>query len=398
MQGTFRAARGESLASHRPSTGSGRPSLSRDETGEALRGQGARTDHDLWLNSDMSPGSIAVTLIVLIAAVCAVAPIPPATVERVYSMGIYPVVQGVTTTVSNQVPFALLDVAVGGLLFSATVILRSRLRAVGLRRALPRATITVVGTTALFYLLFLGMWGLNYRRVPMEQKLDYHSSRLTPEAAIVFASAAALETNGSYAAAHGRPLDTRSLGEAFADVQRVLGASRVAVTGVPKRSLLEFYFRRAAIDGMTDPLFLEIIVNHDVLEFERPFVVAHEWAHLAGYAHEAEANFVAWLTCIRADPPARYSGWLAAYQHGLGPLSRADRGKVKPLDRGPLEDLRAMAARYARSSPAVRNAAREVYDEYLRANRVAEGIASYDAVVRLMIGTSFDPAWTPRRR
>ena len=346
----------------------------------------------------MSPGSVAVTLTILIAVVCAVAPIPSATVERVYSMGIYPVVQGVTTTVSNQVPFALLDVAAGGLLVSAAVMLRSRVRAVGLRRALPRATITLVGTTALIYLLFLGMWGFNYRRVPLEQKLDYHGSRLTPEAAIVFASAAALETNGGYAAAHGEPLDTRRLEEAFADVQRVLGASRVAVTGVPKRSLLELYFRRAAIDGMTDPLFLEIIVSQDVLEFERPFVVAHEWAHLAGYAHEAEANFVAWLTCIRADSAARYSGWLAAYQHGLGPLSRADRGKVKPLDRGPLEDLRAMAARYARSSPAVRNAAREVYDEYLRANRVAEGIASYDAVVRLMIGTSFDPAWTPRRR
>jgi hypothetical protein len=352
----------------------------------------------LWSNSSVSPGAATAALLVLIAAVCALAPIPPATVERVFSMGIYLVVQRVMTTVSNQLPFALLDVAAGGLLLSAAVILRSRVRATGLRRALPRAAIALVATTALTYLLFLGMWGLNYRRVPLEQKLDYDRSRLTPAAAIVFASTAATETNGGYAAAHGDPADTRRLEEAFAEVQRVLGASRVAVTGVPKRSLLELYFRRAAIDGMTNPLFLEIIVNHDVLEFERPFVVAHEWAHLAGYAHEAEANFVAWLTCIRADPAARYSGWLAAYQHGLAPLSRPDRAKVKPLDRGPLEDLRAMAARYARSSPVVRNAAREVYDEYLRANRVAEGIASYDAVVRLMVGTSFDPAWTPRRR
>jgi hypothetical protein len=302
------------------------------------------------------------------------------------------------TTVSNQIPFALLDVATAGFLLGAAVMVRSRVRVAGFRRALPRATIVLVATTALIYLVFLGMWGLNYRRVPLEQKLDYDRSRVTPAAAIVFASAAATEANGGYAAAHSHPADTRRLEEAFAGVQRVLGASRVAVTGVPKRSLLEWYFRRAAIDGMTNPLFLEIIVNHDVLEFERPFVVAHEWAHLAGYAHEAEANFVAWLTCIRADPAARYSGWLAAYQHGLAPLSRPDRGKVKPLDGGPLEDLRAMAARYARSSPVVRNAAREVYDEYLRANRVAEGIASYDAVVRLMVGTSFDPAWTPRRR
>ena len=68
---------------------------------------------------------------------------------------------------------------------------------------------------------------------------------------------------------------------------------------MPKRSLLTYYFRRAAIDGMTDPYFLEVIVNPDVLDFERPFVVAHEWAHLAGYSNEAEANFLAWLTCIK---------------------------------------------------------------------------------------------------
>jgi hypothetical protein len=36
-----------------------------------------------------------------------------------------------------------------------------------------------------------------------------------------------------------------------------------------------------------------------------------------------------------------------------------------------------------------------VYDSYLKANRVQEGIASYDAVVRLMLGTRFGPRWTP---
>ena len=79
---------------------------------------------------------------------------------------------------------------------------------------------------------------------------------------------------------------------------------RGAVPGIPKTSLLGLYFRRAAIDGMTDPLFLEVIVNPDVLPMERPFVVAHEWAHLAGYAAEDEANFVAWLTCTEAAPAA----------------------------------------------------------------------------------------------
>jgi uncharacterized protein DUF3810 len=194
------------------------------------------------------------------------------------------------------------------------------------------------------------------------------------------------------------PADEESLERSFAEAQRMLGAPRIAVTGVPKRSLLTMYFRRAAIDGMTDPFFLEIIVNPDVLPVERPFVLAHEWAHLAGYADESEANFVAWLTCIRGDAVAKYSGWMAAYAHASAALPREDRRALAPLDPGPRDDLRAIAARYDRSSPIVRHAARDVYDRYLRANRVAEGIASYDAVVRLMLGTNFETGWTPKVR
>src|SRR5262249_47942925 len=186
---------------------------------------------------------------------------------------------------------------------------------------------------------------------------------------------------------------------AFADAQRALGQRRVAVAGVPKRSLLTFYFRWAAIDGMTNPFFLEIIVNPDVLPIERPFVVAHEWGHLAGYADESEANFIAWLTCIRGGGEARYSGWLALYEHLFAALPREDRVAIfARLDPGPRSDLAAIDARYRRSAPAVREVARHVYDSYLKANRVPEGIASYDLVVRLVLGTTFDNGWVPQQR
>ena len=41
---------------------------------------------------------------------------------------------------------------------------------------------------------------------------------------------------------------------------------------------------------------------------------------------------------------------------------------------------------------------RGAYDTYLRANRIEEGIANYNAVVRLMLGTSLDADWNPRLR
>jgi uncharacterized protein DUF3810 len=337
-------------------------------------------------------------VLVLLAVAAAIVPVPADTVERWYSNGIYPRIQSVMTAATNPIPIAVLDFAAAILIGLGLAWFVRRARSIGAARALLRAGARVVACAALVYLLFLGLWGLNYRRVPLEGKLDYERSRVTRDAAMALANTAADFMNHGYPAAHAGPPDMRSLERSFADVQRALGAHRDAVPGVPKRSVLTWYFRRAAIDGMTDPFFLEIIINPEVLDIERPFVVAHEWAHLAGYANESEANFLAWLTCVRADALAQYSGWVSAYEHAARALPREDQRALTPLDPGPRDDLRMIAARYERSSPAVRRAALRLNDRYLRANRVPEGIRSYDAVVRLMLGTRFDPGWTPRKR
>jgi uncharacterized protein DUF3810 len=346
----------------------------------------------------VSSRAIETAAVVLVALICAIAPFPPERIEAWYSSDWYLRLQGVVTTASNTIPIAWLDIGVACLLVAAIELVISRTRLLGAKRALTRNLMTAAGAAAWLYLLFLALWGFNYRRVPLEQKLDYEQSRLTREAALAFTDSAAVQVNAGYAAAHANPFTMDALAASFAETQIALGATRLAVPGVPKRSLLNYYFRRAAIDGMTDPYFLEIIVNPDVLDFERPFVIAHEWAHLAGYANEAEANFLAWLTCVRGKGPQQYSGWLAAYQRGMAAVPRADRGTLKPLEEGPRKDLEAMAARYAMSSALVRRTAQGVYDEYLKANRIREGIASYDAVVRLMIGVRYDDGWKPRAR
>jgi hypothetical protein len=341
---------------------------------------------------------IARLVVILFAIAAALIPWPSHAVERWYSQGLYLRVQPVVTSISNRVPIAWFDLALGLLLVLGAVVFVRRTRRNGFRAALRQTAGSALVTCAVLYLLFLVLWGLNYRRVPLEQKLDYAASRVTRDAALRLGGDAATRVNRDYATAHAIAPDIAALERAFGQAERSLGSTRFASPGIPKRSLLSFYFKRAAIDGMTDPFFLEIILNPEVLPIERPFVLAHEWAHLAGYADESEANFVAWLTCIRGDTLAQYSGWFAAYQHAWGALSREDRLMLPSLDAGPRDDLRAMAVRYRRSSPAVRTAARNVYDRYLKANRVPEGIASYEAVVRLMLGTEFDSEWRPLRR
>ena len=251
--------------------------------------------------------------VVLAAAAAALLPLPASWIERWYSNGIYPSFQTRMTTAGNAVGVALFDVliAVVAVVAIVSVVRRvRRRRQTGFLRTAATALRDLVVLAACVYLAFLFAWGLNYRRVPLERKVDYAESRVTPDAARDLARASVQRLNELHGAAHGDAPAKRTLEQAFVAAQQRLGASRFATPGVPKRSVLELYFRRAAIDGMTDPFFLEVILNPDVLPFERPFVLAHEWGHLAGYADESEASLLAWLTCLEGDERAQYQ-WLA---------------------------------------------------------------------------------------
>ena len=128
-------------------------------------------------------------------------------------------------------------------------------------------------------------------------------------------------------------------------------ASRVTRhAGRPKTTLLNPYFRLAGVDGMTDPLLLETLVASDVLPFERPVVVAHEWSHLAGVADEGEANYVGWLTCVRGSSREQYSGWLFLYGEMLARALPPRRPRVA-VARAARRRTRALICAAIRGSP-----------------------------------------------
>jgi len=166
----------------------------------------------------------------------------------------------------------------------------------------------------------------------------------------------------------------------------------------PRRTMLDGYFRAGGIDRMTNPFGLEVLLNSRVLPVELPALAAHEYAHLAGFADEADASVVAWLACESGSVALRYSGALAVLPHLLTGLPRAtQRMVIDGLDEGPRTDLRAIAARLADQRPWVHAFAWQTYDRFLRANRVAEGVARYDAVARVLIAVG-DPATGTLRR
>jgi hypothetical protein len=349
---------------------------------------------------------VAGVLVVLTAVVAAFVPADPALVERVFSRGVYPVVQPALTSLSSLVPFALLD---AWLLLGVALLGRAcwRIARAGSRlAAVGGAAWRGLVLAAAVYLVFLASWGLHYRRQPLTSRVQFSAARVTPGAADALAVRAIDALNAQHAAAHEEIAASPSmsalraqLAPAFTRAKRALGQSSIATPGRPKTSLLSPYFRWASIDGLINPLGLEVIVSPDVLDVERPFVVAHEWGHLAGWAHESEAGYVAWVTCLGGSRAAQYSSWLSIYWHLRRVLPRE---RLQMLERtlasGPREDLRGIAARLARGQPAIQRASWQTYDQYLKANRVPSGVANYDEVLQLVLGVEVDSEGRPRLR
>jgi hypothetical protein len=351
-------------------------------------------------------GLVLQATVVAMAAGAAIVRLPAGLVDRVYSRGLYAFGQPVVTSLSNRTRYALLD---GLLLVVLTLwvvqLVRDLMRTERPLHKSARILARTVVWSAAIYLVFLCAWGLNYRRHPLVETLTFHVETVTADAARDMAEASVAQANLLYEPAHaqlsipGDRVDT-ALEAAFARAVDSIGGSANTVVGRPKRSWLDWYFRRAAISGMTDPFFLETLVASDVLAFERPFVMAHEWSHLAGIADEGDANFVSWLACIRGSAADRYSGWLFLYEELLPSLDRAEQHAVAAkLGPGPLADLRASRDRLLRNvNPRIAAAGWRMYDSYLKANRVPSGAASYADVVRLVLGVEFRDNWTPVRR
>lgn len=347
-------------------------------------------------------------LLLVSAVAAAFVPIPPSAIESIYSERLFPFFQIILTSISNRVAFALFDVLVIAavvlwLVFTTGDLLAAR--RVGWLRAAARIVMRTLTIAAAAYIVFLLAWGLNYRRVRLEDKVQFDRSRISADAAAALAAEAVSRVNALYEPAHQMgwfppTVIDRPLADAFALARNELGSTAATVPGLPKRTLLDAYFRRAGVSGMTDPYFLETLVATDLLPFERPFVVAHEWGHLAGLADEGDANFLAWLTCLRGTAAHQYSGWLSLYSEVVSGLDRSRVAEVSArLEPGPRADLEAIRQRLvAHINPRVSAAGWRVYDQYLKANRIEAGAASYADVVRLILGTTFGDGWKPQMK
>jgi len=144
------------------------------------------------------------------------------------------------------------------------------------------------------------------------------------------------------------------------------------------------------------PLTGEAIIRSDLPILTQPYTIAHEMAHQLGYASETEANFIAFLVASEAnDSYLRYSMLLQIFSYAqdaqlllLAGNKDFDAWKAQIeknkalLSPAVLKDRANIKAYFAARADKQIQASSQLYDQFLKWNQQAAGLASYADVLK----------------
>jgi hypothetical protein len=331
-------------------------------------------------------GGRVVRLLAIVAGAAALAWHPSANwIEHRYVNGMYPVWERAVFALTSRLPWSLGDAAVllgiAGLLW----------------RAWKRDVLGALAILAIYGVWFEAAWGWNYNRAPIETRTAYNAAAVNPAAVNTLRLRAVAEINRLAPIAHrgSHRLNIPALYAAWLPVVQAGGDTWTPLVGAPKPTLADPFMAATGTSGFVNPLTLNVQLASDLFWFERPFALAHEWSHVAGFAREDEANYISIVSCIRStDPAQQYSGWLELFLY-LPRLKHYPKRMFVPLV---WSDFRRMSDRDKRRiNVSLAQLSWRTYNVYLKSNHVAAGVLNYDEVTKLYLGIPRDKQGIPMR-
>ena len=323
----------------------------------------------------------------------------PATVERVYSRGLYPHIARALTILTDWIPFSLAEV-VGTLLIAGITAAVITSAFDHDWRTIGRMILRLLAGAATLYFLFIVLWGLNYSRMSFAQAAGLDTSNPTKTELAAVCEWLINETNtlrlqmtentagtmllplGVHDALKRTQLGYNDAGRYYPTLTGRYSTPK----GVQASKLLSYQ----GIGGIYMPFTGEANVNILMPHSSIPFTAAHEAAHQHGYSREDEANFIAYLTCsLHPDKDFRYSGTLQAMLYAMRALNGQDPDTHMLLSSSisvaVKRDIQAERDFWKAHEGIVERISRRMNDAYLKANRQEDGVASYGRMVDLLI-------------
>jgi hypothetical protein len=313
--------------------------------------------------------------------------------ETVYSRTFYPVVAWILSFLSKWVSFSVDDLFYALLaVFLIVLLILILFRKIKFGRFI----LLVVQTLAICYVLFYWFWGFNYFRSGINERLQITKSKPDTVQFVKVLSNLIEQTNSSYctyekvsyAAIDSLVEASYKKNASFLMLKYPQGNRR------PKSITFSHFFAKASIGGYYGPFFSEVQINDSLLAIEYPQVLAHEFAHQFGITSEAEANFYSWLVCSQSESSyLRYSANISMVNYFLPQAKRLHSfdDLVHQIKQPVIDDIRKVQKHWeALRSEKIDKVTGQMYDAYLKTNKVEKGIKDYFGVVKFVMDFSTD--------
>lgn len=312
-----------------------------------------------------------------------------AAIESVYSRGLYPVIANVLVPLTNALPVSLAVLLLVALPIAAITVFAISFRRHPFKIWLPRTLGRLFAGGLVLYALFVLIWGANYERLPVETQFDLREVATT-EADLMrlVAGLQGVLERDYQAPANVDAALAATASELIRLVNTVTGTFPTLPSDVkrlPPGSLI----LSGGASGIISPWTLEPHVDGALHPTDVVAVGAHELAHVAGYAGEADADLIAALAGLGADDAfARYAAalrlWTAANWQLPRNSAQANFGRLPAAVKADYE-ARLEPYRRFQVPTAVRDVQRGLYDRYLKSQGVTSGVQDYSRTVDLLI-------------
>ena len=233
--------------------------------------------------------------------------------------------------------------------------------------------LNLVAFSSILYFLFYFLWGLNYFKPSLVDKLNIKSK---------YEFNVLDETINRVIFEINKESSFISEDINKSDIFNLINTNASNI----KKSIIPDIFLYQKVSGHYIPFTSEAIFVDKIPLVDMPIVILHEQAHQSGYANEGEASFIAFSKAINnKEPYIRYSGYFYALINLLNEISKKNSDKlddyITKLDEKVISDIKKVQNFWSKYSNSFLDKAQNyIYDLYLKSNNQEAGIMTYGEV------------------
>ncbi|MFZ4261178.1 DUF3810 domain-containing protein [Sphingobacterium sp. HJSM2_6] len=317
-----------------------------------------------------------------------------AAVEQYYSRLFYPIFSEIPKFLVGWFPWSVGDIVYACLFIFLLCYLFQVIRELvkrNVKLAFQRLLAFVAAVLSI-YLYFNISWGINYNRtaIAKEMKLDLDTVLLNDHIQILTKHIEQVNILREKLSFEKYPLSAINE-EVMRIMQEDLVFPMLSKTQIqiksPINNTLASYF---GVSGYFNPFTHEAHANTQMPKASYPFMVAHELAHQMGIGFEDECNFIAYVKLHQQEnPKLAYAAYYESVNYLLRSLYLVDQHEFEKmkslLSEQVLSDLKEEQKYWKNYTGWLTSLSSLFYDQYLKHNNQAEGMARYGMVSRLII-------------